>query len=327
MTARLSMAVLLALGLVGCASAPKRDLALERLRAEWVEVGTPQARELAPLPWRDAKSALDRLAMGEGKADERAEWAFLAEQRIQILKVAVAGARDGEELRRLESERQTILLEASQRDAEQARLEAEKLRLQALARAEEAERLRIDASSESARRMESEEIAELARQEAEAARRLAVAQGREAELARREAELASAQTISLRQQLATIRAVPSTRGLVITLGDVFFATGQAELAVAARDNLGAVIDVLARHPERAVSIEGHTDSSGPDDVNLALSERRARSVRESLIAQGADPSRITATGFGESQPIASNDTAEGRARNRRVEIVIEGARE
>lgn len=327
MSPRPIFCILLALALTACASAPKRDLALERLQAEWREIGTTEARELAPLPWRDARSALDRLAQGEGNATERAEWAFLAEQRLQILRVAVAGARDTEQLRRLEIDRQQILLEASQRDAEMARLEAEKLRLQALARSEEAERLRVEATSESARRIEVEEMAELARQEAEAARRLANAQAREAELARREAELASEQTISLRQQLATIRAVPSTRGLVITLGDVFFAAGQAEIAAAARDNLGAVLDVLARHPDRSVNIEGHTDSSGPDDANLALSERRARSVREALIAQGADPARITATGFGETQPIASNDSAEGRARNRRVEIVIEGARE
>lgn len=319
--------LLLAATLVACASAPKRDLALERLQAEWREVGTQQAREQAPLPWRDAKSALDRLASGEGKAEQRAEWAFLAEQRLQILRVAVAGAEDGNRLRELESERQGILLEASRRDAEMARLEAEKLRLQALARAEEAERLRFEADSESARRIEVEEMAELARQEADAARRLADAQAREAELARREAELASAQSISLRQQLATIRAVPSTRGLVITLGDVFFAAGQAELAVAARDNLGAVLDVLSRHPDKAVKVEGHTDSSGADEANLALSERRARSVREALVAQGADPARISASGFGESQPIASNDSAEGRARNRRVEIIIEGARD
>lgn len=327
MNARPLTILALSAALAACAAAPKRDLALERLQADWREIGTPQAREQAPLAWRDARSALDRLASGEGKPTQRAEWAFLAEQRLQILRVAVAGAEDGVQLRQLESERQAILLEASRRDAELARLEAEKLRLQALARSEEAERLRLEADSESARRIEVEEMAELARQEADAARRLADAQAREAELARREAELASAQSISLRQQLATIRAVPSTRGLVITLGDVFFAAGQAELAVAARDNLGAVLDVLARHPDKAVKIEGHTDSSGPDDANLALSERRARSVREALVAQGADPSRISAGGYGESQPIASNDTAEGRARNRRVEIIIEGARE
>jgi len=324
--ATITLCSAMALAMVGCGSAPKRDLALERLQAEWREVSSASARAKAPLEHRDAEQALDSLARGEGSESERAEAAFVAEQRLQILKVAVAGADSRDRLAELELERQQILLEATRRDAELARIEAEKLRLQSLARAEEAERMRAEAKTESARRLASDELAELALQEAEAAHRLAEAQGREAGLARREAELASAQALSLRQQLASIRAVSSTRGLVITLGDAYFASGQAQLASAARENLGSILEILARHPDKQVSIEGHTDSSGSDDVNLALSQQRAQSVREALVGQGADPNRIVATGYGESQPIASNDDSQGRARNRRVEIVIEGAR-
>lgn len=324
LTQKLSV-VLLAVALSACGSAPKRDLALERLQAEWREVGTSSARSKAPLEHRDAEQALDALARGEGSEAERAELAFVAEQRLQILRVAVAGADNRDRLAALELERQQILLEATRRDAELARIEAEKLRLQSLARAEEAERMRREAETESARRLASEELAELAQQEAEAARRLADAQSREAGLARREAELASAQALSLRQQLASIRAVSSTRGLVITLGDAYFASGQSQLAAAARENLGSIMEILARYPEQQVSVEGHTDSSGSDEANLSLSQQRAQSVREALVAQGADPNRIVATGFGETQPIASNDNSQGRARNRRVEIVIEGA--
>lgn len=324
--ARCGAVVVLVLLLSACGGAPKRDLALERLQAEWRSTSSASARDKAPLEYRDAEQALDALARGEGSEAERAELAFIAEQRLQILKVAVAGADDRDRLAELELERQQIVLEATRRDAELARLEAEKLRLQSLARAEEAERMRAEAETESARRLASEELAELAQQEAEAARRLAEAQGREAGLARREAELAAAQALSLRQQLASIRAVSSTRGLVITLGDAYFASGQSQLAAAARENLGSILEILARYPEQSVSIEGHTDSSGSDEANLRLSQQRAQSVREALVAQGADPNRIVATGFGESQPIASNDNSQGRARNRRVEIVIEGAR-
>lgn len=316
----------IALFMVGCVSAPKRDLALERLQAEWRDVSSSSARSKAPLEHRDAEQALDALARGEGSVSERAEAAFVAEQRLQTLKVAVAGADGRDRLAALELERQQILLEATRRDAELARIESGKLRLQSLARAEEAERMRAEAKTETAARVASDELAELALQEAEASRRLADAQGREAGLARREAELASAQALSLRQQLASIRAVSSTRGLVITLGDAYFASGQAQLAAAARENLGSILEILARHPDKQVSVEGHTDSSGSDDVNLALSQQRSESVREALVAQGADPDRIVATGYGESQPIASNDDSQGRARNRRVEIVVEGAR-
>jgi outer membrane protein OmpA-like peptidoglycan-associated protein len=307
-----------ALILAGCASQPKRDLDLERLQADWQTLDSAEDRARAPLESARVDDAIAAIqAVPKNERELREHLADLTELRIAIYTAAVAAARDRERLAALEDERKSIMLEASRRDAELSRLEAEKLRLQSLARAEEAERMREEADLVSA-------DAELARQEAEAARRLADARGREASLARQEAELASQQAQSLQQQMAALRPVSTSRGQVLTLGDVFFSSGQADLKAEARGNLKPVLDFINRYPGRTVSIEGHTDDRGADDANQVLSERRAGSVRDALVALGADAGRFQVVGRGEASPLADNATTEGRARNRRVEVIVEG---
>jgi outer membrane protein OmpA-like peptidoglycan-associated protein len=307
-----------ALALTACASQPKRDLDLERLQADWQALDSADDRARAPLESARVDDAIAAIqAVPKKERELREHLADLTELRIAIYTAAVAAARDRERLAALEDERKSIMLEASRRDAELSRLEAEKLRLQSLARAEEAERMREEADLVSA-------DAELARQEAEAARRLAEARGREASLARQEADLASQQAQSLQQQMAALRPVGTPRGQVLTLGDVFFSSGQADLKAEARGNLKPVLDFIDRYPGRTVSIEGHTDDRGADDANQALSERRAGSVRDALVALGADASRFQVVGRGEASPLADNGTTDGRARNRRVEVIVEG---
>lgn len=320
------LASALLLALAGCASQARRDLDFERLQADWRTLDSSDDRARAPLESARVDDAIAAIAATpKGERETRKHLADLAELRIAIYTAAVAAARDRERLAALEDEHKSILLEASRRDAELARLEAEKLRLQSLARAEEAERLREEADAERLRSAEVSADAELARQEAEAARRLAESRAREASLARQEAELASLQAQTLAQQLALLRPVATARGQVLTLGDVFFASGQAELKAEARSNLKPVLDFIDRHPGKPVSIEGHTDDRGADAANLALSERRAASVRDALIALGADGARLKVVGRGESSPLADNASAEGRAKNRRVEVVVEGS--
>lgn len=322
---RLPQIIAVALALGACASQPKRDLDFERLQADWRTLDSRDDRARAPLESARVDDAIAAIAATpRSERETRKHLADLAELRIAIYTAAVAGARDRERLAALGDEHKAILLEASRRDAELARLEAEKLRLQSLARAEEAERAREDAEAERLRSQEADADAELARQEAEAARRLAEARALEASLARQEAELASLQAQSLAQQLALLRPVRTERGQVLTLGDVFFASGQAELKAEARSNLQPVFDFIQRHPGKPVSIEGHTDDRGADAANLALSERRAASVRDALVALGADAARLKVVGRGEASPIADNAGAEGRAKNRRVEVVVEG---
>lgn len=117
------------------------------------------------------------------------------------------------------------------------------------------------------------------------------------------------------------------RGTVITLdGQVLFVTGKAELLPIARDRLNQVAKSLKElDDDKLVSIEGFTDSRGADDMNLKLSQDRANSVKDYLLSQGVKAEKVRALGRGEANPVASNDTPEGRANNRRVEIVIQSS--
>lgn len=127
---------------------------------------------------------------------------------------------------------------------------------------------------------------------------------------------------ALRRQIAELNAKQTERGLIVTLGDVLFETGKSDLKSSASANLSKLAGFLNQQPERALVIEGHTDSVGSDSYNQELSQRRADSVKAFLISAGVAPNRVTAVGKGESLPVASNDSSSGRQMNRRVEIVI-----
>jgi outer membrane protein OmpA-like peptidoglycan-associated protein len=148
---------------------------------------------------------------------------------------------------------------------------------------------------------------------------------REAQLEAREAELqrTQADAESLRRELLALQAVKTERGMVMTLGDVLFATAKAELQPGAASTIERLANFLGEYPEKTVLIEGFTDSTGSADFNQGLSERRALSVRQALLNAGVSSDRISTEGFGMSRPVADNATAEGRQRNRRVEIVIQ----
>lgn len=158
--------------------------------------------------------------------------------------------------------------------------------------------------------------------EAERAQREAEAERVRAEAARAEAEAALARASELAAQVNELEAELTRRGLVLTLGDVLFDTGQATLKPGAERTTAALVTFLNENPERNVLIEGFTDSVGSDQSNLSLSQRRADAVRTSLVGQGIAGTRIRTRGYGEAYPVASNDNPAGRQQNRRVEIVI-----
>ncbi len=137
-----------------------------------------------------------------------------------------------------------------------------------------------------------------------------------------EADAAKAENQDLQRQLADLNAKTTERGLVITLGDVLFSSGQANLLPAAYANLGKLAAFLNQHSDRTLSIEGHTDSQGSDDYNQGLSQRRADAVRNYLMRNQVASARLTSIGMGESAPVGDNSTAAGRQSNRRVEVVI-----
>ena len=117
----------------------------------------------------------------------------------------------------------------------------------------------------------------------------------------------------------------SSRGLIAEIGGVQFATGTADANAAARESLSKFSGIVASYPELRFNVEGHTDSMGSAAMNQELSLKRAMTVRDYLIAQGVPASKIDVAGLGLSAPIGDNTTTDGRARNRRVEIVVSGA--
>ena len=161
-------------------------------------------------------------------------------------------------------------------------------------------------------------MSERDRMSAEQRAQLAAAQAQNEDALRRarEAELA----------LQNLGAKESERGQVITMqGNVLFQTGKASLLPGARQSLDQVASVLKQMPDRQLTIDGYTDSRGGDALNQRLSEARANAVRDYLVSQGVNANQLRAEGLGKASPIADNGTAEGRAMNRRVEIVIGNA--
>jgi outer membrane protein OmpA-like peptidoglycan-associated protein len=174
---------------------------------------------------------------------------------------------------------------------------------------EQGEKARLDARTREA---------ELARNEAGQARIEAAAAQMTADAAQREAA-------ELQRQIELLKAQPTDRGLVLTLGDTLFATGKAEIKSGATANLDRVTTFLNEYPKRTAVIEGYTDSMGSDEMNLSLSQRRADAVKSYLVGQGVSATRLTTVGRGENSPVADNETPAGRQQNRRVEVVISPA--
>jgi outer membrane protein OmpA-like peptidoglycan-associated protein len=133
---------------------------------------------------------------------------------------------------------------------------------------------------------------------------------------------ATQRAAALQAEVDALKAKPTDRGLVLTLGDVLFDTGRAELNPGATRNLDQLVQFLTAHPERRVEIDGYTDSVGTDSFNLDLSQRRADTVKSVLVSQGIDPARIVTRGYGKEYSVASNAESSGRQLNRRVEVVI-----
>ena len=186
--------------------------------------------------------------------------------------------------------------------------------------------------------------AELANADAQRNKILLEARTREAEKARHEAELARAQADSVRAsqaqaaqaaqnrdadiaklqaELESVKAQRTSRGWVVTLpSNVLFDTADATLKPGAQQNLNEIARVMREHPDATVTVEGYTDNQGSFAYNRMLSDQRAQAVKQALMQSGVDASRITARGYGQGYPVASNDNPEGRQLNRRVQIVV-----
>jgi outer membrane protein OmpA-like peptidoglycan-associated protein len=231
------------------------------------------------------------------------------------------------------AEERTAKARADAEDQANRRQEAEQARMQAEAAKADAERMKEEAMKAAADAAKAKQDADLARQAAVAEQQAALAQKQaaeaEAEKARQAAAKAESEKADMRAQLlaqlnSILQTNDSARGLIVNMSDVLFDTGSFTLKPGAREKLAKVSGILLAHPGLTMQIEGHTDSVGGDAFNVKLSEQRADSVKDFLGEQGVSLSSITAQGFGKAEPVATNDTAEGRQRNRRVEIVVNG---
>ena len=164
----------------------------------------------------------------------------------------------------------------------------------------------------------------LAARENEAQNAQAAAQQARNEAQNAQAQVAQAQAEAQRlaAQLENVQASQTDRGMVLTLGDVLFDSGRAELKPGAERSIEQIATFLNEHPERRVQIEGFTDSQGAEDYNLELSQKRADSVAMAIIQRGIDAQRVRALGYGEAYPKASNGSPGSRQLNRRVEIIV-----
>ena len=179
---------------------------------------------------------------------------------------------------------------------------------------------KADAEALAARtKTEAEALASKTKAEADEREAKALA---EAEQARKAAEALRAQLLEQFNRILDTR--DTQRGLVINMADVLFDTGKFELRPIAREKLARLGGIVLAHPGLNLDIEGHTDSTGSDELNQKLSDQRANSVRKYLIEQGLPETSLIAVGFGKSMPVADNSTAAGRQQNRRVEIIVSG---
>ena len=272
------------------------------------------------------KAAVEAAAK---EATETAEEARLmaVKQKAEEEAQAAAAAREAKARADAEAEaKRRADAEAARAQADQARVQAE----QAKAEAEQARQEALAAAQEAARQ----------KQEAEKAKAEALAQQQALAVEADKAKAAAAQSESLRQQAeqekAELRARllqqlnqilatrDSARGLIANMSDVLFRSGSYELLPGARERLAKVSGIILAYPSLHLAVEGHTDSIGGDEYNQTLSERRAESVRDYFVQQGIPANSIEARGFGKTEPIASNDTPEGRQQNRRVELILSG---
>ena len=244
----------------------------------------------APVQLDEAEQSIQQaeaLWRDEKDVDEAEQQAYLVTRRVEIARVVTDGAMAMEEGKALARQREAVLLEVRTIEADRALSAAEKKAAEARRDRAAAEQARMDAQQ-----------------------------------ARAEAAALAASEQKLREELAELQAQKTERGLVLTLGDVLFDVDEASLKAGATQSLSRLVAFLKEYPDRQVLVEGHTDSTGTEQYNLGLSQRRAESVVQFLTLNGIAPERSIARGYGKAYPVAGNETSTGRQLNRRVEIVI-----
>lgn len=279
---------------VACGSPPISP-ELRTARDAYTEASKSPAAELAPADLDTARQALDRAEQAfkkNHKSDETKDYSYIAQRTAE--RAMLAGLIEQKKRERKDLQKKLEKLEESRAKMTKEQLEA--------ARDEIAQKQNQIAA-------QAEDLNKTAAQ-LEEERKMRVA-----------AEKRLSAALSSLNEIANIKE--EKRGVVITLsGSVLFASGKHELLAIAKEKLNDVATALKDQGYKKIIVEGHTDSVGSDSNNETLSLNRANAVRAHLVTQGIDADKITAVGKGESTPVAPNDTPEGRANNRRVELVV-----
>jgi outer membrane protein OmpA-like peptidoglycan-associated protein len=316
-------------------------------RSQYAKLGNPLALtpdlSKVPLEMYEARNAVE-IAKDRGAAEyapdifskaqaslQMAENALTSNaDKKQIISTAKQAVQFAEDARAFSAERQDQLRIAAEKQAaaDKARAQAEATAAteaaaaKAKADAEAKRQAELAAAKQAQMQAEANAAADKAKAEADALKA-------KEDAARAEAERARQAAANLRAQLLEQfnRVLPTTdtpRGLQVNMGDVLFDTAKFNLRMPAQLGLAKLSGIVLSHPGLKLAVEGYTDTTGTAAFNQTLSEQRANAVRDYLIQQGLDAGTITAQGFGPANPVASNDTPQGRQQNRRVEIIISG---
>jgi outer membrane protein OmpA-like peptidoglycan-associated protein len=277
--------------LAACSSTPTTTSQLDQARADFIAASNdPRVPNYAPLEFKQASDALNAANVAAAKKQSLEDidrLAYIAKQKIATAQEVARGKAAEANIADASRQRTEISLEARTAEAERAKRQA----------------------------AEAQAAAALAQQQAaNAQQQAAVAQDQTRAMAERAARLEAL--------LVDMNAKQTERGMVITIGDVLFATNEANLTPNGMSTLRKLADVMAQNPERTVLVEGFTDSTGSSSYNQDLSQRRANAVASALGSMGVQRERIAMKAYGEAFPVAANDSASNRQLNRRVEVVL-----
>jgi len=292
--------------LAACSLTRPDNSVLEEARGGYAAAQSdPQVVKLAADELNQAGAALKKADDAWNKREDDAlvnQLAYVAKQRVAIAQ-------------------ETARQKAADATAVSVGAERDKIRLDS--RTAEADTAQRNAAAALLSAEASQRQSEASQRRAEASQRESEASQRQSEMSQRQAQDAEARSRQLDAQLKELDAKKTARGLVITLADVLFDTDQAQLR--SGDGMRGVqklADILKQYPQHNVLIEGFTDSTGSNNHNQELSDRRANAVRTALLDTGIGADRIARRGYGPTFPVASNATAAGRQLNRRVEIIV-----
>jgi len=261
---------------------------------------------------KENKSAIEAAAREAAQTAEEARVMAVQQKAEEEAQAQAAAEKKAAEERAAKAQADAEAQARARAEAEVAKAEAQKAAEEAARQREEAEKAKAEALAQQ----------QVLAAETEKAHQAAAESDKLREQAEKEKQEIRARLL---QQLNSVLSTRDTaRGLIANMSDVLFKSGSFELLPGARERLAKVSGIVLAYQGLRLAVEGHTDSIGSDEYNRRLSEQRADAVRDYLVQQGIEAEAISASGFGKSEPVASNDTPEGRQQNRRVELVVSG---